>query len=107
MLSPFAMRLPLHAAACVALHECLDLGHGHPIEVTEDRVLEARGRRRELERPGVVAIGEHSMDQTGSEGIAGADPVYDVGDLIPPAAQETGARRDHRRPAVVIGAVTL
>src|SRR5205823_13748048 len=33
--------LPLYAAARITLHQCLDLGDTHTIEVAEDRMLEA------------------------------------------------------------------
>src|SRR5690348_1780933 len=99
--------LPLHAATRLALYQCLDLGHVYSIEVAEDRVLETRSRGRELERSRVVTTREHSINEAGGERIAGSDSVHDVRDVVPPAAEHTASRREQRRPAVVVGAVTF
>src|SRR5215475_3768411 len=101
------VRLALNASACVTRHERFDLLHAHAIDVADDRVLETRRRRRELERLLVVLVRAETVNQAGSERIAAADAVDDVRDVVVLAREERLAIVQHGAPAVAIGAVAF
>src|ERR1041385_3568899 len=94
-------------ATVVAADQRLDLGHAHPVEVARDGVLETAGRRGEFQRAGVVGPGQETVDQARGEGVTGADPVHDVGDVIAAAFQEFPAVVQAGGPAVPVGAPAL
>src|ERR1041385_5229762 len=94
-------------ATVVAAAQRLDLGHAHPVEVAGDGVLEAPGRCGELQGAGVVGPGQEAVNEARGEGVAGANPVHDVGHVIAAAFQEFPAIVQAGGPAVPVGAPAL
>src|SRR5437016_5577738 len=102
-----AATLTLDTTTSLSVHQRFDLGHAHPIEIAENRMLEARRRGRKLQCALVVAIRSQPMDDSRRERIARADAVHDVGNLIALAVVERRAGRQHGGPSVAMGAMTL
>src|SRR6267378_4479982 len=80
--------LPLHPPRPVALQQTLHFVHAEPVEVPRNRMFEARGRHRELQRFLMAAQRLQPVNQPAGEAVAAADPVHDMGDLVVPADQE-------------------
>ena len=71
-------RSALDAPRGVAADEGFDLRDRDEVEVAADRVLQAGGRDRELQRVLRAATREEAVDEAGGEAVAGADAVDDV-----------------------------
>ena len=78
----------LDAAGCVACQQATHLGQADQIEVTWDRVLERRGRHREVQSLVVPHPRGQTVDQPSRERVAGADPVHDMGQVVSGADEE-------------------
>src|SRR5262245_19785967 len=80
--------LPLHSSRTPALNQRLHFLHAEPVEIPRNAVLQATRRHRKLQRLLMRRHGLQSVDQTAREAIASTNAIYDMGDLIMPAAQK-------------------
>ena len=72
----------MDAAGAAGLEERFDIGGGGQVEVAVDAVLEAARGDGEVDGLLGGAAADERMDQPGAEGVAPADSVDDVRDVV-------------------------